>query len=259
MGIKIPITINQLPRKYHKYPLVETKDGSTQSVYLIGNKYVVKLFENNNHNRKAEQKLLNMLKDIQVSSMVEYFYINKNMCIVYKQISGVSIYNPKKQHIKQIACFLRNMHHRTKDKISLNKKIFNKSYLKDMIIKTRNNILLEEFSHINCKLKNNGVIHGDLFCDNAKFLTNQLNGVFDFSESCNGDFLFDLSVVAISWCYKHNSLKIKKLKVLLSAYGTNISIKEFKHYVHYALVYYATIRVLNNTNYKELLIRLKEL
>ena len=67
-------------------------------------------------------------------------------------------------------------------------------------------------------LNNDGIIHGDLFVDNAIFKDDKLTCVFDFSDSCNGDFLFDLAVVALSWC--KDFIQVKQL---LKAYDESIN------------------------------------
>lgn len=45
-----------------------------------------------------------------------------------------------------------------------------------------------------------GIIHGDLFCDNALFDRGQLTGIIDFYNACDGAFIFDLAVTLNDWC-----------------------------------------------------------
>jgi homoserine kinase type II len=64
-----------------------------------------------------------------------------------------------------------------------------------------------------------GVIHADLFRDNALFVGNQLTGVIDFYYACNDVFLFDLAVTVNDWCsHPDGGLDSVKLNVLLKAY-----------------------------------------
>jgi homoserine kinase type II len=46
----------------------------------------------------------------------------------------------------------------------------------------------------------NGIIHGDLFIDNALFDGSQLAGIIDFYNACNGAFVYDLAVAVNDWC-----------------------------------------------------------
>ena len=260
MGIKTVITKGELPLIYKEFNLIETKDGLTHSVYLLENKYVLKIVEDTTQEAILnEQKLLENLEILCVPKLLDIYKKDNNTMVFYTQMCGKSIVEPTIFHIKQIAVFLKEFHSISKNLSSSNKKIYNKKYLKNLILQTKEPLFLNYFNTIHCEFKNDGVIHGDLFCDNAKFKDDILSGVFDFIEACEGDFVFDLAVVALSWCYEKDMLNEKKVQILLDSYGLDIDIKEFKSYIKYALLYYTTTRYLNNRDYKELLKRLKNL
>ncbi|MDP3301885.1 MAG: phosphotransferase, partial [Sulfuricurvum sp.] len=90
------------------------------------------------------------------------------------------------------------------------------------------------------------------FLDNALFDNGELSGVFDFIEACEGDFLFDLAVIAIAWCLDGVN-DYAKVSLLLTHYSANVSLESFIPYMKYALLYYATTRYLDNRNYQALL------
>lgn len=260
MGIKTKISKKQLPKKYQKYNLIETIDGISDSVYLLDNIYVLKLFENQTKQQILnEQNLLNKLKSLQVPKVVDIFTIDDKYTILYTQILGNSVKKPRNKDIKQIGIFLKKQHNLTKNEKSSNIKLFETKRLKELIILSKNEKLLKYFSKIKIELKNDGIIHGDIFTDNVKFKDNKLMGVYDYNEACEGDFLFDLAVVSLSWCFDGKNINDEKLNVLLDAYNIQIDKIKFIDYIKYALIYYATTRYINSYNSDELINKFESL
>ncbi len=260
MGIKTRISKKQLPKRYQKYNLIETIDGITDSVYLLDNIYVLKVFENQKKQQILnEQNLLNKLENLIVPRVVDIFTIDGKYAIVYTQIIGNSIKNPDIEDIKQIGTFLKKQHCITKNEKSSNTKLYKYKRVKELIKLSKNNKLLEYFLDIKIELKNDGIIHGDMFTDNVKFKDNKIMGVYDYNEACEGDFLFDLAVVAISWCFDEEVLNNEKLDILLDTYCIDIEKIEFIEYMKYALIYYATTRYINSYNSDELINKLESI
>ena len=241
MGVKFKLTKKDLKGIINVKKILPTKDGITDTVYILDNKYILKIFHNSSKkDLKNEIKLLKLLKKYKVSKPIsKSLTICNKPALLYKKCIGQSIKKPKKKDIKQIGKFLKKFHNLTKNKLSNNKKIFKKQYLKKLVIKTKNKSLLDKYKKIDIKLKNNGIIHGDLFPDNSIFYHGKLSCVIDFNQACNGDFIFDLAVIAFSWCKSNNDIKI-----LLKSYNLNISLKKFKKYIFYASLYYTTTRYL---------------
>ncbi len=83
--------------------------------------------------------------------------------------------------------------------------------------------LLENEIHIQSQYRFSelprGVVHADLFRDNALFVGNRLTGMIDFYHACNDVLLYDVAVTVNDWCtLTDGSFEQTKLKGLLLAY-----------------------------------------
>lgn len=64
-----------------------------------------------------------------------------------------------------------------------------------------------------------GIIHGDLFQDNALFLENgELSGVIDFYHACNDLLIQDIAVALNDWCKEGNCINSSLQRALLEGY-----------------------------------------
>lgn len=261
MGIKQTLSTTQLPAKYQHLNLIPTTDGVMATVYLLGETYVLKLFELGTPSAmiESESSLLNQLQELLIPKVIDRFTIEGHEVVIYSQIKGESICNPTEQEIVQIGAFLKTFHQQSSELTTTNEQIFNIDKLEELIEQSQNATLQNYFFKINLTLNNDGIIHGDLFPDNCKFLNGQLSGVYDFSEACVGDFYFELAVVVVGWCFEGDRLNESKVNALLQSYQASIPRESFQEYINYALLYYATTRFLAGRNYQELLRRLERL
>lgn len=70
-----------------------------------------------------------------------------------------------------------------------------------------------------CKELPQGVIHADLFRDNALFVGSELTGIIDFYYACNDALLYDVAVTVNDWCSDASgALDAPRLGHLLDAY-----------------------------------------
>lgn len=66
-----------------------------------------------------------------------------------------------------------------------------------------------------------GLIHGDLFLDNALFKDDELSGVIDFYHACHDLLIQDLAVVINDWCLDDSGVVNQVLsQAVLSGYGS---------------------------------------
>ncbi len=258
MGVKTTITPSQLPIKYQSYRLIPTLHGVMSSVYLLGHSYVLKLFEKETSLSQIDNEalLLNSIHNVPIAKLVDRFTIDGHPVLIYTQIQGESLTNPTIEEIEQIAIFLKIFHSQSQHLNSTNQQVFTKKHLKKLIDLTQNETLLDYFNTIEITLKNEGVIHGDLFLDNCVFQQGKLSGVYDFSDASLGDFHFELAVVVVDWCFEAKHLNETKVQTLLTHYGSNIKREIFQSYIKYALLYYATTRHIEGRDSHTLLQRL---
>lgn len=64
-----------------------------------------------------------------------------------------------------------------------------------------------------------GVIHADLFPDNAFFIANKLSGLIDFYFACNDALAYDLAIALNAWCFESDfSYNVTKGRALIKGY-----------------------------------------
>lgn len=74
-----------------------------------------------------------------------------------------------------------------------------------------------------------GVIHADLFRDNALWDKDNFSGIIDFYYSCNDVLLYDLAVAANDWCTNEDaSLDKEKVTALLTEYNNYRPLNTFE-------------------------------
>jgi len=75
-----------------------------------------------------------------------------------------------------------------------------------------------------------GVIHADLFRDNALFVDDHLTGIIDFYYACNDVLLYDVAVTVNDWCTLPNGhLDPDRLRAMLEAYQTERQFSPAEH------------------------------
>lgn len=73
-----------------------------------------------------------------------------------------------------------------------------------------------------------GVIHADLFPDNAFFLGDDLSGVIDFYFACNDALVYDIAVCLNAWCFEdgRGEYNVTKGRALLKGYESIRALSE---------------------------------
>jgi len=253
MGIKTPLTLEELCTVFPCSVLIPSTHGVSDTVYLT-DRGVLKLYETASAETvREEHALLDHLSSLNIARPIgKLFSLRGKPCALYERLEGTSLSHARPEHIVQIAAFLNRFHTLSSGLTSSNTRLFERDRLQSLITQSVNPELQTLFEGIGLELSNDGVIHGDLFLDNALFDHDTLSGVLDFSEACEGDFLFDLAVVAVSWCLEGPDA-YANVNLLLQCYGHDVGWDDFLPYMKYALLYYATTRYLGGRDHQALL------
>jgi homoserine kinase type II len=93
-----------------------------------------------------------------------------------------------------------------------------------------------------------GVIHADLFCDNAMFNGDALSGIIDLYYACNAPLIYDLAVMINDWCRIHHddpqqiSFDQNRVDEMLSNYQTQRSLSDIEQQIWPAALRRAALR-----------------
>ncbi len=63
-----------------------------------------------------------------------------------------------------------------------------------------------------------GIVHGDLFVDNARFSRGRLVGVLDFEMAASGPYVYDLAVAIVDWGFLKDRLVPERIGALVRGY-----------------------------------------
>ncbi len=147
-------------------------------------------------------------------------------------LDGFSVKRPLAQHCGELGTALAKLHaagngfaiHRT-NALSLQgwRPLFEQSATQaDSVVSGLKEEILGDLALLEAQWPQtlpHGVIHADLFPDNAFFLNDRLSGVIDFYFACNDMLAYDLAICLNSWCFElDGSYNITKGTALLSHY-----------------------------------------
>lgn len=271
MGIRTEILLDECNSLMSKFGIEfermqSTENGISDTTYIcldsFGKKYILKIYEFADISLvSCEEKLLNLLYELKVPKRIisadQKIYFENKPVGLFVYLEGESCDYPNIHQISSIGNFLGKLHSITEGHESKNDNLYTQKILKnrlDIIFMTnsiddeiKNKFRKYYFKIKDVNLENDCIIHGDLFPDNAKFIGDELSGVFDFIEACNGNSLFDLSVVVNSWCFSQNQhLELNKLNKLLEAYNAFsnkiVTINVMKPIMLYSAFFYAVQR-----------------
>lgn len=169
--------------------------------------------------------------------------LNNKPAIVMQRLSGTAELKPQAQHCEVIGQALARLHimglffpSKQADTRGTQWRIQTGESLLAKLSGTDAEILKTEIELSRCTDYSDlprGVIHADLFRDNVLFQGDQLTGILDFYNACNGCFLYDLAITVNDWCTDDSGeLNLVRASKLCQAYSSvrNVSSQEMAYW-----------------------------
>lgn len=121
--------------------------------------------------------------------------------------------------LHMVAANIKEDYQGTRNNAWLEDCVYQASAFLDEADKTLVASVLQEYLSLQLSELPHGIIHGDLFRDNAFFQGDSLVGIIDFYSAGIGFLLYDLAVVVNDWCRtEHNTIDTPRYTALLTAY-----------------------------------------
>ena len=265
LGVKTRLSLSQAQALFPNRDITSleaTKRGvidTTYRVYTNSQNYILKKYERASSLQiEEEQDLLNKLSQssLNVPKPIE----SVNEWHLFSLLAGEIPHKISLQQLRSIGNFLGRFHWKLRHHPSSFRPFTQQEYRTTLAQLRKKKLLYSKrLSALNdFPQEIDGIIHGDLFCDNSKF-DGAILAVFDFIEAGSGSFTFDLGVVAMSWVAKKR-LSTLQLQILLQAYNQQVKKKivldDLYTMIHYAALVYSLKRFMNpdsTLDYKEML------
>ena len=224
-------------------------EGITNSNYYLTtskSKYILTIFEEPNLNLDYAIALMETLSKNKIPCPIpiktkegKYILTVKNKPLtIFTLLHGETLSNktPTNEMCSQIGDILSKIHLCSENFKNYEQGLRGSDWFIEMSNKLQpildedeTNLISREIENqIYCINKNlpKGIIHSDLFRDNAMFANGKLTGVIDFYYACNGYYLYDLAIIVNDWCLNNDmSINIERQNALIKSYNKNRKIE----------------------------------
>lgn len=272
MSVYTRLTKEELEQLLNHYDIGEfvsikgINEGITNSNFYLetsNSKYILTIFEEPNLNLDYAISLMSLLSKNQIPCPTPIKTKN-NKTVLSIQNKPLSIFTllpgntlskkkPTKKMCEEIGATIAKIHIYSKNfkKFDLGlrdenwfrktaKKI--KPFLDSSDIKIIDKEILNQTECCNKNLPK-GVIHSDLFRDNAMFSNNKLTGVIDFYYACNGYFLYDLAIIVNDWCVTdEKKIDLEMQNALINSYSKIRQIEDIEKKLWQKVLRHAALR-----------------
>lgn len=166
----------------------------------------------------------------------------------------VGVFEVTADHAEQIGAFLANMHQAARGLGRQRRNRFDVPHIERLLKLCQDaplseparrdvdKLITEVSRHTTPRDLPRGVLHSDLFVDNARFSNGVLCGVIDFEMACTGPLLYDVAVAMSDWAFLHDQFLPERAAALLRGYESVRALKQQERQALYDLCRFAVAR-----------------
>ena len=150
--------------------------------------------------------------------------------LLVKRLSGEHIHSAGIKECKSIGKFLAEQHKAMSELKSSMPNYYSVEWMTSAVTQLEASLsksdhkLLSKTIEIYSEVKNkglpSGIIHGDLFRDNALFETNKLTGVIDYYRACKDLLAIDIAIAINDWCRQEEKFDGSKREAIIEGYNS---------------------------------------
>lgn len=204
MGIKTTLSLEEANALFSDYTfetITPTSDGIIDTTYIVSDhtqSYVLKRFEEATASQiSTQQLLLTRLQQCHIS--VPALLASSSKWHLYTLLQGRSIGTLNLFQLQKLGQTIAKMHLCTLPMKNYSALFEHKTISNHLSI--LKHVAFSDYKKLSylkeIDLKDDGLIHGDLFADNLLFEHSHL-AIIDFIDAGRGSFLFDLAVAAVA-------------------------------------------------------------
>ncbi len=264
--------LRQHLRPFQLGELIEARGvsgGAINTIYDVSTtrgRYILRILEDRTStDSRFEDALLKHLADrsLPVPRMMEAGKLGRVIPITPRQQLSVFQYLPGREmgvfevrpdHARQVGEFLADLHLATRTFRRRRRNRFDPSriarILERCVAGIRESAQVRDLRILALELVRHhvpaelpfGIVHGDLFVDNARFSRGRLVGVLDFEMASNGPYAYDLAVAIGDWGFLQDRFVPENARALVSGYESRRRLEASERGHLYELCRFAATR-----------------
>ncbi len=155
--------------------------------------------------------------------------------VLVQRLNGTSVANPDNEHCRVVGATIGRMHTVTRTYQGTRENERGAAWREKTLVLIRDRLSPQDRATLDSEIAfqrrfefgalAQGVIHADLFRDNALFEGHTLTGLIDFYYSHSGPLIYDLAVAVSDWCFgDHGRFNADGAQAMVRAYAAERTI-----------------------------------